>query len=162
MKVEGAKPQRDHRREATRGRRHKATSKARSHKGDATKPVSGCTLSQSDSKTSGLPRRVEGRFRSVSVGFMAQGSVADGVWGRLLSRWCQFLLQSQRLRSRAASPSLWHSSRRRLLSRGRLFSRNRLCSRGLRGPVHALVGTRSRQRLCSRWLHRQEANSLGH
>jgi hypothetical protein len=159
------------RHEATRGRRHEATRGGRHEatRGRDEVAVSGCTLSQSDSKKSVLPHRA-GWFQSGSVGFswfqlvsvgfswfsrfqlVSVGSagsvgvgrllrrcrsvrggfsVAGGWWGRLLSRLrllsrgCQFLLQSQRLCSRAASPSLWHNLSARLCSRGRLFSRGR-------------------------------------
>ena len=115
-------------------RRHEATAKARSHKGrrhEATRErdeaclwVHPESIRFKDKRLATLSGKSGvGRFQSGSVGLISMSwfcfgesgfTGAGGWWGRLCSRWrllsrgCQFLLQSQRLCSRAASPSLWH------------------------------------------------------
>ena len=160
------------RHEATRGRRHEATRGGRHEatRGRDEVAVSGCTLSQSDSKKAschiervgfsqvqlvsvGVGRLLR-RCRSVGGGFagavgrLGAASQALSVgWGRLRRRWCQFLLRSQRLCSRAASPSLWHNLSARRCSRGRHFSRGRLFSRSREGQF-----TRGSNRACGRMV----------
>ena len=98
--------------------------------------------------------RLRRRCRSVGGGFagavgrLGAASQALSVgWVRLRRRWCQFLLRSQRLCSRAASPSLWHNLSARRCSRGRHFSRGRLFSRSREGQF-----TRGSNRACGRMV----------